>query len=108
MPVRHLTARDRETVIPWPVWSMLSGNYRLDFGLTCAEMRPFFSRVRSVWLQWLRAQGATLRKSSSKLQVKKKREKSKMKMNYQQSLIALRCSLEVVEFVVQELAYVPR
>lgn len=51
---------------------MLSGNYRLDFGLTCAEMRPFFSRVRSVWLQWLRAQGATLRKSSSKLQVERR------------------------------------
>lgn len=84
---------------------MLSGNYRLDFGLTCAEMRPFFSRVRSVWLQWLRAQGATLRKSSSKLQVERR---ERMKMNYQQSLIALRCSLEVVEFVVQELAYVPR
>lgn len=84
---------------------MLSGNYRLDFGLTCAEMRPFFSRVRSVWLQWLRAQGATLRKSSSKLQVERRERK---KMNYKQSLIALRCSLEVVEFVVQELAYVPR
>lgn len=36
-----------------------------------------------------------------------KRERERMKMNYKQSLIALRCSLEVVEFVVQELAYVP-
>lgn len=81
--------------------------------LTCADMRPFFRRVRSVWLQWLRAQGTTLRKSSSKLGKKKKKKSDgkiikdvRLKI-YEKLIASAYCSLEVVESVVEELAYIP-